>query len=283
MVMNHGATPRDNGAPGAGNNRPSRLLSLTHGPDEVARRTQAIYDNVLRRSRWIRTGNFERIAVRDLEFLFHLYNRDFFAGLISEMLDADRSPVSFRLSRRLTRTAGKTTRLSDARPPGQAPREPNRYEIAVSSVLLFGTFQDVSRPVTVGGLICVDRLQALQRIFEHELLHLVEFLGWDDSDCKKANFQRLSQRIFGHEGVHHDLVTPHEVASVTQDIRVGDMASFVHEGNRLVGLVNRITRRATVLVEHPSGQEYQSGKRFLTYYVPLGLLRKENPGGAGPR
>ena len=51
------------------------------------------------------------------------------------------------------------------------------YEITISATLLFNTFQDVDRPVTVGGLVCRDRVEAFQRIFEHELLHLAEFLA----------------------------------------------------------------------------------------------------------
>jgi len=43
---------------------------------------------------------------------------------------------------------------------------------------------------------------------------------------------------------------------------------------RHVGRVNRITRRATVLVENPHGALYSAGKRYRTYYVPLPMLNK---------
>jgi len=276
--MSHGSTSPNDLSPGPEGGRPSQLLGLFHSPPEVAQLSRRIYDEVLSHSKSIRTGNFTRISQEDLSLLFTLNNRAFFDGRIVEMLCADRAPLTYRLSRRMTSVAGKTTQFVEPRASGQRPMPRKRYEIAVSTVLLFGTFQQVDRPVTVGGLPCRDRLEALQRIFEHELLHLVEFLGWGDSDCKAANFHRLSQQIFGHAGVHHDLVTPRELAAQTYQIREGDMVSFVHEGQRLVGLVNRITRRATVLVEDPRGEEYQSGKRFLTFYVPLALLRKE--GGA---
>jgi hypothetical protein len=57
------------------------------------------------------------------------------------------------------------------------------YEIAVSTLLLFQTFREPGRPVVVGGLVCRDRLDALQRIMEHELLHLAEF-----SDTRGVKF-----------------------------------------------------------------------------------------------
>ena len=40
------------------------------------------------------------------------------------------------------------------------------------------------------------------------------------------------------------------------------------------GRVNRITRRATVLVPNPAGQKFSDGKRYSRYYVPLERLRR---------
>ena len=150
------------------------------------------------------------------------------------------------------------------------------YEISVSTTLLFSTFQNVEREVIVGGLLCHDRLEALQRIFEHELLHLAEFLGWGRSSCSAENFHMLSRRIFAHEGVSHDLVTrasrplwPLTYASATRSVSSMTESTLSH------GRVNRITRRATVLVESPRGESFSDGRRYLTFYVPLPLLRKQ--------
>ena len=104
------------------------------------------------------------------------------------------------------------------------------YEITISTTLLYNTFQNVERTVTVGGLVCRDRLESLQRIFEHELLHLAEFLGWGRSNCRADNFHALSRRIFAHEGAFHDLITPREQARAAFDIHVGDHVSFELDG-----------------------------------------------------
>jgi hypothetical protein len=122
--------------------------------------------------------------------------------------------------------------------------------------------------------VCQDRLQALQRIFEHELLHLAEFLAWGRSNCRADNFHALSRRIFAHEGAFHDLVSPREQAAVAHGIRIGDMVTFETDNTRYHGRVNRITRRATVLVEDPQGVDFSDGKRYLTFYVPLTELNK---------
>src|SRR3954452_20661756 len=270
-----------------GESRPARLLGLHHGPDEVARLTRHVYDAMLARSESIRVGNFDAIGTRDLQLLFDLADASFFGGLLGSLIREDHARLTFRLSSRMTRVGGTTTALYErgSKPAvdgdgakavgvlGGWPRA--RYEIAVSTVLLFNTFRHVDRPVTVGGLTCRDRLEALQRIFEHELLHLAEFLAWGRSNCSEERFHLLSRQVFGHAGVRHDLVSPRELAAVTYDIRVGDRVSFEIDGLRLDGRVNRITRRATVLVEGHEGELFSDGKRFKTYYVPLSLLRKE--------
>jgi hypothetical protein len=188
-------------------------------------------------------------------------------------------PIAFRLSRRLVSAAGQTIREVRQSQCDGKPAVKVDYEITVSTTLLYHTFQDVDRTVTVGGLVCRDRLEALQRIFEHELLHLAEFLGWGRSNCRADNFHALSQRIFAHEGAFHDLITPREQARAAFDIHVGDHVSFELDGVRHTGRVNRITRRATVLVENPRGKLYSDGKFYLPFYVPLPLLHKASPAG----
>jgi hypothetical protein len=263
-------------APGPGRERQAKLAALLFAAAEVSRRSRRIYEMMLDHSPQIRVANFTVIGTDDLERLFGLYDREFFRGLLGEMLLEDRAhPMAFRLSRRLTRAAGQTMRQVRRAPVDGTMSERVDYEISVSTTLLFSTFQNVERDVIVGGLTCHDRLEALQRIFEHELLHLAEFLGWGRSSCSAENFHALSRRIFAHEGVSHDLVTPREQAAIAFDVRVGDHVTFEIEGTRHHGRVNRITRRATVLVQSPSGELFSDGRRYLTFYVPLALLRKD--------
>ncbi len=51
------------------------------------------------------------------------------------------------------------------------------------------------------------------------------------------------------------------------------MVSFKHEGKTFIGKVNRITRRATVLVADAQGQKYDDGKCYRKFYVPLSSLQ----------
>jgi hypothetical protein len=244
-----------------------RLSGLQHPPSEVAARTSRIYRTILERSAHVRRGNFEALGISDLRLLFDLYDQEFFEGLLTGMLFEDGAgEIDLRLSDRMTRAAGKTFMRRTRTGP--------RYEIAVSTFLLFQTFREIDRPVKVGGITCRDRLEALLRIFEHELLHLAEFLACGKSSCAAPPFHALSRDIFGHNGVVHDLVTPREVAALTHEIRLGDVVAFEHEGISHVGRVNRITKRATILVEDEAGRLYSDGRRYARFYVPLTLLRK---------
>jgi hypothetical protein len=267
-------------APGPDIERQAKLFVLLYSAPEVEARKARIYEGLLAQSPQIRDANFRLIGTDDLERLFVWYDREFFQGRLGEMLLEDEAhPVTFRLSRRLVSAAGQTIRWV-RRPSGQKrPAVKVEYEITISATLLFNTFQEVDRPVTVGGLVCRDRVEALQRIFEHELLHLAEFLAWGRSNCRADNFHRLSRRIFAHEGAFHDLITPREQARAAYDIRIGDRVIFEIDGAQYSGRVNRITRRATVLVEDSRGSLFDDGKHYLTFYVPLPLLRKESLAG----
>jgi hypothetical protein len=235
-----------------------------------------MYDAVLQRSRRIRAGNFAALEVDDLRLLVDLYDAEFFGGLLGRMLRGDGAgELVLRGSSRMTHAVGKTVQRRRRVGSPAGPVERVDYEIAVSTLLLFQTFREAGRPVTVGGLACRDRLEALQRILEHELLHLAEFLARGRTSCARPHFHALSRRIFGHEGSAHDLVTPREVAAERHGIRVGDRVRFEHEGNSCSGRVNRITRRATVLVEDPRGSLFSDGKTYAIFYVPLPLLQTE--------
>jgi hypothetical protein len=47
---------------------------------------------------------------------------------------------------------------------------------------------------------------------------------------------------------------------------------FRLDGQVHSGVVNRITKRATVLTPDPRGERYSDGKRYLKFYVPLAML-----------
>jgi len=218
------------------------LLSKANPPEHIAAQTAAIHQAVLKRSQSIREANFTRIGTDDLEFIFDQYDKRFLNGWMRQHLGAENAGLVFRLSSRMTRSGGRTSKYTstDGRPP--------RYEIAVATLLLFMTFGGVRRPVEVVGLACQDRLDALQRIMEHEIIHLMELLAWGRSSCSAKRFRTLASNFFGHRGSTHNLVTTQEHAATVHGVKPGDEVEFDYEGKREVGRVNRIIGRKVEVV-----------------------------------
>ena len=138
--------------------------------------------------------------------------------------------------------------------------------------MLFDGFGEQDREITVCGLPCANRLEALQRIFEHEMVHLIEQLCWQNSNCSAPRFQDIAHRHFLHRAHTHQLITRRERAAQS-GIRVGSRVTFEFEGSRSTGRVNRLTKRATVLVEDAEGERFSDGGRYRRYYVPIVHLR----------
>ena len=245
-------------------------IALRRFPTNQIRAWQSeIHHQTLSLSRTMDGPNFSKIGRDDLVRMIHMYDDLFFGGKIIPAARAE--GLDFGLSSRMTSVAGK---LVTHYPEGNHGRR--RFELILSSTLLFQTFEDVTRMVEVTGCQCVNRLEAMQRVAEHELVHLVEMLIWNDGSCSEARFQSIANRYFGHTDYRHGLITQRERAVLKFNIRVGDQVRFLHNGHRLQGRVNRITRRATVLVPSPDGEPFCDGQRYKRFYVPLEQLKKSS-------
>jgi hypothetical protein len=239
------------------------VLSFQSPEDAIQQRVRQIHHALLAHSRYIRTANYTVIHPEDLELLFKAYDESFFTGLCGLALDGRK--LRFRLSPRMTKAGGTTARFVTA--AGET-----FYEITVASSLLFEGFGQMDRQITVCGLECGTRLEALQRIFEHEMVHLIEQLCWQTSNCSAPRFQDIARRHFLHRAHTHKLITRRERAAQS-GIRVGSLVTFVFEGHQITGRVNRLTKRATVLVKDAEGERFSDGHRYRKYYVPIVHLK----------
>ena len=241
--------------------------STTLDDTQISSMIAQVHAEVMSQSEYIDVPNFTIIHPNDLELLFAAYDNKFFSGQIRNTLG--KIPLRFRLSKRMTSSGGKTACYSN-RSSGEI-----RYEIAVSTAILFGCFDgEDHRPVTASGIVCRDRLDALQRVMEHELVHLIEMQLWDTSSCSQPRFHSITRRFFGHTQNKHQLITPKERAIVRFGIVPGMAVRFRIDGIEHQGVVNRINKRATVLVEDRRGEPYSNEKRYAKFYVPVQLLEK---------
>ena len=55
-------------------------------------------------------------------------------------------------------------------------------------------------------------------------------------------------------------------------IKPGMLVRFRFDGVEHTGIVNRISKRATVLVEDGRGVRYTNGKHYAKFYVPVQSL-----------
>ncbi len=233
-------------------------------------RCQAVHDHVLNNSTGIEKPDFTTVSPADLGLLFQATDELFFDGLIGKVCEQTAArPLSFRLSTRMTSTGGMTT----MRRFPHSPENQFEYEITIATTPLFESFQDADK-ANVGGVTCNDRLQALQRIMEHEMVHLIELLLTRDSNCAAEPFKRIVKNFFGHTESKHQLPTPSDTARARLGVSPGDRVRFDSAGQTLDGFLQRITKRATVLVPDSRGVRYDDGCTYSKYYVPLKLLRR---------
>lgn len=226
---------------------------------------------LLRNSESINAPNFSEVSSADLGLLFQITDEQFFDGQVARLCEQKANrPLSFRLSTRMTSSGGMTTMTEK---PTKKRKSEVEYEIAIATTPLFATFKTEST-AKVSGVRCMNRVQALQRIMEHEMIHLVEMLLWNDSNCQASPFKKIARRFFGHTESNHQLMTPKDVARKRLGISEGDLVTFSIEGRKLTGHVNRITKRATILVASPTGAMYDDGQKYNKYYVPLGRLKR---------
>ncbi len=248
----------------------ANLLTRKLTSDEILQREMDAVEAIRTGSPNLASTEFRGLSPADLNVVFGAIDRFFLAGKTRLQLDRSGATLGFRLATRMTHTGGTTTMTVSGR------NRQREFVIAVSPRVVFETFQAVDRAV-VCGLECRSMRMALIRIMQHELIHLAEFVAWGDSSCSRVRFRSIARGLFGHTETRHRMLTPGERARVTHQIGPGDRVEFECEGRTWRGKVNRVNRRATVLVADPGGQRYSDGQNYKKFYVPLNLLRRTGP------
>lgn len=185
--------------------------------------------------------------------LYLIYDRIIFNNEISKMTD-----LSFEISFKLTKSAGMTKFYHRSK----------NIKILFSYPLIFSQFKDNAVSYEVNGILCNNPVEALMRVMEHELVHVVEYLIFKDSSCSKTRFKKLCYHIFGHTDTKHKLGLNKENKAVIPKFKVGEKVQFEYNGITYFGIINRITKRATILINDKENKV--NGK----FYVPLTLLTK---------
>ena len=234
-------------------------ITKIRGKENIASTRESIRRKMLEGSENIHQGNFEVIEPTDLELMFHLYDNFFFQDFFSNNL---KEKLNFKVSKRMTKTGGKTTQHLKKR----------IYTITLSSILLAQSFNNEKRKITVNGVECKDRLDAAMRIMEHELLHLLEFILFNSSNCSRLRFKKLGYNFFGHTDTKHKLVTKYEFNSKEHDLKVGDNVKFLignpDKNNIITGTLIGLDDQGKVIIKSSDGKENSYLSLLSTYQQP---------------
>lgn len=244
------------------------ILMIRYDAEGVLANRRQVRDLFIQRSANVKNPAIQKIGNKDLELLFEIYDSVFFQDWFSNNF---RGRLEFSFSRRMTKSAGITScpRNIDLSHPASLVI---KVKVNQDFILSYGIGQG---ELSVAGIETESSLEALQLILEHELVHVIEFIHYGRSCCKRNRYKKLAEGLFAHVESYHRLPTNQEIARQKLGIVPGDMISFFFEGKYLDGIVHRINKRATVMVPDRQGDfADKRGKRYAKYYVPLSIIRK---------
>ena len=84
-------------------------------------------------------------------------------------------------------------------------RKTSKFSIEIAVKLINKQFKVDKSPVYVGGLECRDRIELLQRILEHEISHLLEYIVWNETGDNNKRFKDILSKLWGHKENWHRL------------------------------------------------------------------------------
>lgn len=244
------------------------IITIKYSSAEIKKQREHIGMLLMDRSSSISSTDLGKISVADLKMLYELYEQIFFKGWIKQHW---KGKLQFAISRQMTKTAGKTVCFKKSADNCDLALE---VRISLPIIANYGTIEGHD---LVGGIKSGSRLEALQLIFEHELVHVVEFICFGSSNCKGKRFQALAENLFGHHNNYHQLPTNNEIVRHRLGLAPGVWVEFDYQGAVLKGIISHIRKRAGVMVEDKNGAyQDRQGKRYSKYLVPLQLLRTLN-------
>lgn len=247
-----------------------KLLTYSYSKQEINERFEKIRQQVFLQSKQIKIDNFQVVSNDDVKLVFELYDTYFFDNYFKENKVIEK--MAFDFSSKMTSAGGKLMYYKVTK------QNPIQFRMRISAYLIFNSFKNNStkaKTVNLAGFETKNRLEALMHVIEHEIIHLIEFIAFNDSSCKKDNFKHLANSIFGHTAFTHQLLTGKLEALQEYNLKLGDWVSFSFDGKNYQGFIQKITKRATVMALDKNGMYKDAkGNRFTKYYILLKYLKK---------
>lgn len=244
------------------------MFNIKYDLNIIDEKRNIIKNKLFEKSANIKQVDFTQISNSDLYLLYNLYDEIFLNSWFAENF---KGKITFKLSKQLTRAAGNTTTKKHIE---KIKPEEVEFQIKISLNHLFN-FDKIDRDKYVGGIQANSKLHSLMLVLEHEICHVIEFLICKKSSCKKEPFKKLIFNLFGQSESTHKLVTSREASFAEYGLVIGNKVTFEFQGKQIIGIINNINKRATVMSQNNKGNYIdRNGQHYIKYYIPLNCLTK---------
>lgn len=195
-------------------------VETTYPEDQIDLRRKFIYNKC--KDTWYNENN-NYLSPNQIKSMVQMYDAVFFGGLIESSLKRTHTYYKFDLS------SAKTY-------AGAYKNKGNAQIISISWPMFKKLFPSGSETYTSNGIVCRDRLEALQITLEHELIHMLVRLSqhlpekiqkYDKVYSSHGQlFKDLVHAYFGHTGVTHGFHVPNENRKTKVHFKVSDRVQF---------------------------------------------------------
>lgn len=244
------------------------MIGIKYNLETIHQKRNLVRNLLYDKSINIHEENFNIISSNDLYLLYEIYDKVFFNNWFKEKF---KGKIIFKLSKQLTKAAGNTKTKKNI---SLIKDEEVEFEIKISLNHL-NNFNKVDRNKSVGGIQVNSKLDTVMLVLEHELCHVIEFIIYKKSSCKKKPFKNLIYDVFGQTETTHSLINSLEANIEEHGFKPGDKVIFKFENKKRSGFISKINKRATVMSLDLSGSYIDKmGNRYIKFYVPLNVLEK---------
>jgi hypothetical protein len=171
-------------------------------------------------------GEYPTITEDMMKEIYEYYNTHFFYGLLRKQVG--NKGIIFEVSNKATRAAGSA-----------------RMSIPIRVMLSEKIFSEVTEKnilsVTANGLHVTNRMDAILRVMEHELTHVILSTSDDDSHLIEGHgnlFKTIVLNLFGHTATTHSLIVSKNLLNkqrLSKDqVEVDDYVSFILKDGKIV-------------------------------------------------
>lgn len=183
----------------------------------------------------------------DLYNLYDLYNKYFFNSVLPR--------ITLQISGNLTKTAGKCQTISN--------EKQCQYTIFISKPIFANLNLKEKQSTKSGGIECYSRLECLQLVLEHEMIHLAIRITYPDAKQRDRTiykshgllFKDLVYAYFGQTKTTHQIGQIYEANSIENNdfvseekIVIGSPVSFLSKSVLKKGIVTDIFPVNTIVL-----------------------------------